>query len=51
MRSQKLYPQDVRAGSGMMLASEVSNARSNLRAFGFLPWAPITGAIMRVSAR
>ena len=39
------------AGSGMMLASEVSNARSSLRAFGFLPWAAMTGAIMRVSAR
>ena len=25
------------AGTGMMLASEVSSARSSLRAFGFLP--------------
>ena len=39
------------AGTGMMLASEVSNARSSLRAFGFLPWVVMTGTIMRVSAR
>ena len=39
------------ARSGMRLAAEVSNARSSLRAFSFLPWALITGAIMRVSAR
>ena len=32
------------AGTGMMLASEVSNARSSLRAFGFLPWVVMTGS-------
>ena len=32
----------------MMLAAQVSNARSSLRAFGLLPWALITGAITPV---
>ena len=48
MRSQASLPRPrswIRriplAGSGMMLASEVSNARSSLRAFGFLALANV----------